>query len=107
MYTINFPPQTRDATFNPIVEIKDQDTGELIDLSDIDITFEIRDDYDCCILNATQANGKLLVIDIGYFQPVFADLKCLREGTYRIYCKFYRDDTTRDIMLGSLPVVCQ
>lgn len=104
MYAFNFPPQTPAATFNPIIELKDQDTGELIDLSDIDITFEIRDDYDCCVLRATKDSG-IVLIDVGYFQPTFDSLKCLRSGTYRIHCKLERDGTTRDLALGSLPVV--
>jgi hypothetical protein len=104
MYAVNFPAQTRYATFNPIIEIKDQDTGDLIDLSDIDIIFEIRDGQDCCILKATKDNG-IAVIDVGYFQPTFENLKQLCEGTYRVHCSFERDDTTRDIIVGNLPVI--
>ena len=104
MYGVNFPPQTNVATFNPIVEIKDQDTLDLIDLSDIDICFEIRDDDDCVKLSQTKDSG-ILIIDVGYFQPVFENLRNLCNGTYRVHCTFTRDGTTRDMLVGSIPIV--
>jgi hypothetical protein len=106
MYNVSFPAQTSAATFNPIIELKDNDTGDLIDLSDITITFEIRDDRDCCVRRQDQTSG-LIIIDVGYFQPVFANLKGLCAGTYRVHCTLTSADgsTTRDLILGSLPVV--
>lgn len=114
MYTVNFPQQTNQATFNPIIQVNDQDNGDPLDLSDVDITFEIRSsDSRCCHLTATKDNGKIVLIsgDDGvecFFQPTFStdDLNGFAAGTYRIHCKFSRDGTSRDILIGSLPIVC-
>ena len=104
MYGINFPPQTNVATFNPIIELKDQDTGDLLDMSDVNITLELRDSYDCCVLRRVKDDG-IVLIDIGYFQVTFDNLNQLREGTYRIHVVLQRDGTTRDLFAGNLPVV--
>jgi hypothetical protein len=114
MYNVNFPPQTNQATFNPIIQVNDQDTGGSIDLADVDITFEIRNsDSYCCLLTATKDNGRIILIsgDDGvecFFQPTFSadDLSGFDAGTYRIHCKFSRDGTSRDILIGTLPIVC-
>lgn len=106
MYVVNFPAQTNKATFNPIIEVKDQDTGELLDLSDIDITIQVRDENDCVLLTATKAD-KIVLVDIGYFQSTFdpSDFSRFCAGTYHVHCSLYRDDVTRDFILGPLPIV--
>lgn len=107
MFFINFPLQSNRASFTTICEMKDQMTGDLIDMSDIDLNFRIVED-NCVRLEATKDNGKIILIPdyVGYFQISFSDseMRCLCAGTYQCRLIASRDGTTRDVFAGNLPI---
>jgi hypothetical protein len=107
MYFVNFPAQSNKASFTNICELKDAVTGDLIDLTDTDLTFNVLDDH-CVRLTATIGSGITLIPDYdGYFEIAFtaSQMGALCEGSYQCHLIATREDITRDVFAGNLPIV--
>jgi hypothetical protein len=123
-----FPQVTNRESWAPIIELRDDDTGQPIDLSGLtSIQLEIRiigrgvghfstpmapwydDPPDAFpVLTASLGNG-ITILDVGYFQIVFPETKMrtLKAGTYRVGCTGSdgSDQGTRQIFIAHLPVI--
>lgn len=123
---ILFPQVTNRETFDPVIALYDDETGEPLDLSTITtIQVEVRcagqgaghfatptvpwyDDGPGAtpILSASLGNG-VTVLDIGIFQIAFTEtqMRTLRAGTYVIGCTVSDGTVTRQLFIGRLPVL--
>ena len=106
MYIGSLPGVTNRSTYREQFEVTDADTGELIDLTDATVAFEIRwQSSSEAALTATLAAG-VSVISTGIFEVTFtqAQMRELRAGTYDVGCVVTRDDAEQ-LFAGTLPVV--
>jgi hypothetical protein len=125
---ILFPQVTNRESWVPVIELRDDDTGDPIDLSGLtSIQLEVRiigrsvghwstpmapwyDDPPEAypILTASLGNG-IAILDVGYFQVVFPETKMrtLKAGTYRVGCVASdgSDQGTRQLFVAQLPVI--
>lgn len=88
---------------------KDNDTGELIPLTDVELTFAVSPKgsraYPCLL--ATIANGKLVVNGdptIATLTFTVDEVRQLRPGEYDVGLTMLRDGVTTQIFRGRLPV---
>jgi hypothetical protein len=106
MYLGALPAVTNRSTYKEQIEVSDVDTGELVDLTDATIAFEIRDQLSQeAVLSATLAGG-IAVISTGIFEVTFtsAQMRGLQAGTYDVGCVVSRDDDEQ-LIAGTLPVL--
>ena len=112
------------ASYIECIEILDQETGEPIDLSDVqEIVFQaISDIYQNYVqfgyglgfggyigaqmITATLSGGKIAIIQPGVFQVSFTrgDMNTLPGGDYNVGVTIVKDDITTEIIIGTLPV---
>ena len=100
MFTGSLPPASNRADWSEVFELFDDETGDLLDLTDATITFEIRDG--CWRLAAT-----VVVITTGTFSASFTkdQFRNLCAGTYDAGCMVTINDTTTQEFIGTLPVL--
>lgn len=101
-------PVATSAGWSQLLEILDQETGERVELAGAGILVEVRDrSCGAVALSAGTDNGKVSVVDTGTVQiSVPADeTKRLRPGTYDVGAVLTLNDETRQLIIGSLPVV--
>lgn len=108
MYVGALPPASNRASWIREYEVVDDETGQLVDLTSISITFEVRDPLDgTTVLSATTENGKITVIDTGTFQHNFTrdDMAKLCARSYEVGCTLADADDTVQFIIGTLPVL--
>ncbi len=109
MYQGTLNPRSNRAGWTFTVEVKDQQTGDLIDLSDADITFDVRDkDSDTVKLSATVDNDLITIVDTGHFQVSFTDtnMRTLCAKTYEVGCIISNADSEpQQLIVASLPII--
>jgi hypothetical protein len=99
--------QSNRATFQRKFQTVDNDTDELLDLTDKAIIFEVKHPTECrAVLSATIDNGKIVVVDFGTFIVTFArsELTNLCPGTYDVGVTIGDDDETGQALIGTLPI---
>jgi hypothetical protein len=99
--------QSNRATFQREFQIVDDDTGDLLDLTDKAIIFEVKHPTECrALLSATIDNGKVVVVDLGTFIVTFArsEMTGLCPGTYDLGITIGDDDETGQALIGTLPI---
>ena len=109
MYQVSFPAQSNRASWVFIGQI--MDLGEnLIDISACSMAFAIREKNNGSQrLEATTANGKLTIVDLGTFRWFFTkdEMGSLCPETYETGLTLTNDDGTQTVQLsvGPLPIV--
>lgn len=113
MYRGTLEPVTNQETWDPEIEVRDEDTDDLISSAALssydDITIIIRDPVTKCDeLTATVSGGEIAIIQDGVFQPVFTAAQMARLAapkTYELVGRIEEDDEVRQVVLGYLPVL--
>jgi hypothetical protein len=101
-------PVATSAGWTQLLEILDQETGEPVELAGASLLVEVRDRRcGAVVLSAGTDNGKVSVVDSGTVQiSVPADeTKRLRADTYDVGAVLALNGETRQLIIGSLPVV--
>lgn len=107
MLEVMLPRVSNRASWSDVIELLDDETNELIDLSAASIVIEVMDDCGRTVLSATTDNGKVVVVDIGRAQFSFAreEMATLCLGTYRVGATVTTGDETNQIFFGTMPVI--
>lgn len=100
------------ATWEENYQIFDSETGDSIDLGDVDeITLEVRDpDTRAAVLSATLTDGDIEILgddEDGTFQWRFeaSEMRVLSAKTYEVGCVIEADDDEAQLLVGALPVI--
>jgi ribosomal protein L30E len=97
-------PVSNKATWTVQYELSDAETGDLIDLSDVDtITVSIRDPQTKTQLLSTTGT----VVDTGVFSWTFTatQMGTLCAKAYEVGCTLTKDSETLQLLIGQLPVL--
>lgn len=89
-------------------ELRDDATGELVDLSGYTFNAAIRSDSDSLpIITASTADGRVAVPSTGVFTVSFsrADMSVLSAGTYSFGVTYTVDGRTEQLVAATLPVI--
>lgn len=108
MYVGSFPPVSTRADLTLTFSVEDDDTGDAVDLTGALIVIEARYPRSSSIaFTATTSNGKVTITDTGEFRLdiAAAEMSALPSGTYDIGCTIARDGETRQLVIGTLPVL--
>lgn len=108
MYQIQFLPQLNRVSWTFVGGITDADTGEDLDLSIYNCTFEILEPGSTCVrLTASTANGKFTTPELGIFQFAFTDaeMRSLCPQTYPTRLTMALGDQSAALSVGPLPVI--
>lgn len=100
-------PQSNRETFVRLFELTDADTGELLDLSDVDIVFEVANPVSGSAELSAEVGSGITVVSTGVFQVKFvrSDMINLDPQTYKVGCTISDDDETVQYFIGTLPVL--
>lgn len=103
----SFRPVSNKADWVQSIEVKDDDTGDLIDLSGITIIIEVRDPRSQEVVLTTSGNGTVVVLDLGVMQFTFlaSQVRRICKGAYEIGGIFKRGSDTAQIIIGRVPIV--
>lgn len=110
------PPISNLATWREVVELTDEETGDLIDLEvdveEITITVAIRDQRsDSDEIEGTLTGGEIEVLGPGVFEFVFSagQMSNINPKTYEFGCLVKFTDAaggdTVQVILGTIPVI--
>lgn len=109
MYLGSLPPASNKAGWTFIAEVVDDDTDELVDLSEASIVFEVREqDGRSTVLSATSDNGKISIVETGVFQAAFTatEMRTLCRKTYEVGCTITNgDEEPTQFIIGTVPVL--
>ena len=108
MYVGAFPAVSNRATFRQSFQVNDGETGELVDLSQAAITFEIRERRNRrSALSASVVGGAIAVTGAGTFEVTFtaAQMRSLGAGEYDVGCVIGIGGDEEQFIIGSLPVL--
>jgi hypothetical protein len=108
MYQGTLSPTTTQEDWKLIVEIDDEDAGEPLDLMDATVVFEVRDPKSRgIVLSATTSNGKILIVDTGVFQILFArpEMQALAAQIYEVGCILTINGETKQYIIGTVPIL--
>lgn len=109
MLTGTLSPVSNRATWSESVAIDDEETGEAIDLSDVDeITIAIRTQGSSTpVLSATLTGEQITIIETGVFQFEFSESQMggLCPQTYEIGCTLEKDDQSVQLLIGTVSVL--
>jgi hypothetical protein len=108
MYVGSLPPISNRASWLFSSEVVDDETGELIDLSGLTITLEVREQ--ACgrtVLSATTGNGKVTTPSMGLFSASFTrdEMAALCAQTYDVGATISDDTDTAQFIIGTVPVL--
>jgi hypothetical protein len=108
MYQVNFPAQSRDASWAFIGQITDLDNNP-IDLTGLTLVFTICDKRGCVRLSASTNDGSITILDVGVFRWFFTlqQMQTLRNETYQTGMTAKTADGTQTVQffVGPLPVI--
>lgn len=116
MYRGTLDEVSNKATLMMDIEVIDDDTGELADLTGATIVVEFRakrsvDDYDStiatAILSASTGNGKITIPSTGVFRLLFtlAEMTSLCAQTVDAGVTITRDGFTDPLFIGLIPII--
>ena len=109
MYIGNLSPASNRATWSESYELTDSETGDLINLSNVDeITLEVRDPSSkSVVLSLTKTASEITIVDTGVFQwrAEASDMRGLSAKTYEVGCVIEQDDDEVQLLIGYLPVL--
>jgi len=115
MYEGTFARVSNRATWNDTVEVRDDNTDELFDLSEVDeITLQLchrrPDDYGwsgSSVLSATLTGGDIVITDLGTFEFTFNNgtMSGICASTYDIGLILQIDETVTQLVIGSVAVI--
>lgn len=108
MLTGSLPPTSTMEDCKIVVAAEDVTTGAAMNISGATIVCEVRDQQTrSIVLSATVANGAVTFLDNFTFQIAFtkAQMQGLPEGPYDIGATVTLNGETRQVILGTLPVL--
>jgi hypothetical protein len=108
MITGTLTSVSRLETFELIIELIDDETDELIDVSDVEaisVSILERCGYCSALLTATLGNG-IETTQTGIITVTFTvdQMRTLRAGTYQVFGTLTKDGETAQIINATLPV---
>jgi hypothetical protein len=102
-------PVSNKATWAVTYELRDDDTDELIDLSNIDeIVVEVRDiATKSSMLSAKLSDASIVIESTGIFSWQFSSdqMRTLCQKMYEVGVTITEDDETAQLLIGKLPVL--
>lgn len=106
MYQASLSPVSNRETWTETFDVIDDD-GEGVDLSDADITVEVRSKGGNSVLTAEIDSGITLNETETGFSWTFTatQMRALCAGTYEIGCIVSIDDTTTQLFVGTIQIV--
>jgi hypothetical protein len=108
MYQVNFPAQSRDASWAFIGLITDLDDNP-IDLTGLTLVFSIRDKRGCVRLTAQTTDGSITILDLGTFRWFFTlqQMQSLGCETFQTGFTATTADGTQTVQFftGPLPII--
>jgi hypothetical protein len=108
MFLGTLDPASTRADWEYIVSLIDHETDEPLDLAGASILAELRDRRSgATVLSASTSNGRISAIDIGTFRILLSasDMRTLRADTYEIGGIYTLNGTTRQFIIGLLPIL--
>jgi hypothetical protein len=108
MYVGPLPPVSNRASWSFSREVVDDDTGELVDISALSFTLEVRDTRQgCIVLSASTDNGKITNPSTGLFTALFTrdEMAALCADTYDVGVTISDGDDVTQFIIGTLPVL--
>ena len=108
MFLGTLDPASTRADWEQVISLLDHETDEPLDLAGASILVELRDrPSGAIVLSASTANGRISIIDTGTFrvQLPASDLRALRADTYEIGGIYTLNATTRQFIIGLLPIL--
>ena len=89
-------------------EIDDADVGGPVDITGASIVVEVRDlDTGWIALSATTGNGKITILDTGVFRvnDPLGETQQVRAGTYEVGATITLNGESRQLIIGTLPIL--
>lgn len=110
MLLTTLPPRSNRASWSEIVEVRDEDTNELIDLAAYTITLSIAPQGcwpDDPTLTASTTDGTIVILDIGVFKFSFtaAQMNICAPTNFDIGAIVTLADETEQLLIGSFPII--
>ena len=126
MYMVNFPETSNVSDWIGTVQLNDDDTGDLIDLTGCTVTFmvvpqtargsgtgggggwpNIYSTQTTPVLVASTTNGKITLPSTGIIQWTFraSEMAALPGGFYECGLRIFKSPDTTQILLGQLPII--
>jgi hypothetical protein len=104
-------PVSNRATWYEAVRLSDQETGDLLDLTDCSVVIEVAAFHDgICrntVLSASTDTGAVTIPETGIFEFRFEaeQMRNVVPGVYRIGATISRDGETAQIIIGNIRVI--
>lgn len=107
MLIATLPPQSNRADWIEGIEFKDDDNGDLIDLTGSTITITVKDEDGCQVLNASTTDGSIVIVSTGLAEFTFprSSMTNLRADAYEVGGTLERGGETMQFLIGTVPVV--
>lgn len=125
MYMVNFPETSNAADWIGTVQLNDDDTGDLIDLTGCTVTFmvvpqtargsgtggggwpNVYGNFGTPVLTASTANGKITLPSTGIIQWTFraSEMAGLQAGFYEAGLRIEKSPDTTQILIGQVPII--
>lgn len=110
MFGAHLPYISNRATWLEAVELRDDETDDLIDLSGVDeITIEVMETgyYDRPVLSAKLSTGNVVILGTGVFQFRFEveEVGVLCHDSYDVGMTVLEDGDTVQVLLGTVPIL--
>jgi hypothetical protein len=98
---------TNNADWNMQIEVKDADTGALVDFTGAVVEIEIKDANNCRKLCGSIDNGRVTLPSTGVIEWLFlaSDMKCLCVGAYKMGGVYELGGATVSLFTGELTVI--
>lgn len=98
---------TNSADWKTQFQFNDADSGDLIDFTGADIQIEVKDFDGCQLIEATVANGLIVIDSTGIFTLTVpaSTMQNLCPGSYKVGGVYELNDETISLFTGTLSVV--
>jgi hypothetical protein len=108
MFVGTLDPASTRADWESIISLIDSDTDEPLDIAGASLLLELRERASgAIVLTASTANGRISIVDTGTFRislPV-SEMRALRADTYEVGGICTLNGTTRQFIIGLLPIL--
>jgi hypothetical protein len=106
----NLPPVSNRETWNEQIELRDDDTGELFDLSglkQIHIAVAPLNDGCSSVLSGTLAGGEIYIPSTGIIEWLFTEsqMRTLDPGEYNVGITLTFSNETKQALVATVPVI--
>jgi hypothetical protein len=125
MYFVNFPETSNASDWIGTLQLNDDETGDLIDLTGCTVTFMIVPQtfrgsgtggltypnpnlsHSQPVLTASTSNGKITLPSLGIIQWTFraSEMETIAAGNYEAGLQIEKSPDTTQILLGKVPII--